>query len=99
MLPPIIYVFFSFNVEFVARKRNYLSDRKTPRTVLESMGEGEREGEGKETIEVGPEEKLSELWAKEEKREREKRFDLILVRTYAETWRENHRGWISFLWI
>lgn len=37
--------------------------------------------------------------AKEEERERKRRFDLILVRTYAETWRENHRGWISFLWI
>lgn len=64
------------------------------------MSEGEREKERKkETVEVGSEEKLPELWAKEEKREREKRFDLILVRTYAETWREKHRGWISFLWI
>lgn len=59
----------------------------------------EREREEKETIEVGSEEKLPELRAKEEERERKRRFDLILVRTYAETWRENHRGWISFLWI
>ena len=37
------------------------------------MSEGEREKERKkETVEVGSEEKLPELWAKEEKRERER---------------------------
>lgn len=46
------------------------------------MGEGEREGEGKETIEVGPEEKLSELWAKEEKRERERETIRLNPRTH-----------------
>lgn len=45
------------------------------------MGEGEREGKGKETIEVGPEEKLSELWAKE-KRERERETIRLNPRTH-----------------
>ena len=42
------------------------------------MSEGEREKERKkETVEVGSEEKLPELWAKEEKRERERERETI----------------------
>lgn len=47
------------------------------------LSEGEREKERKkETVEVGSEEKLPELWAKEEKRERERETIRLNPRTH-----------------